>query len=159
MGRGVDRLRTQGKPEAAMNDDEYDYETPVEETPGYLGHLYDEFIVFDEGLKPLEGFDFRRYAGLADELDALNRQLEINFGDGPKVISFDAYSIHEIVASIPFVDAIYDCPPDQGPAAGAGHIFVIDDGHTLDEATTAAKILRSALDADFVELQTEFDAG
>jgi hypothetical protein len=142
-----------------MNDDEYDYETPVEETPGYLGHLYDEFIVFDEGLKPLEGFDFRRYAGLADELDALNRQLEINFGDGPKVISFDAYSIHEIVASIPFVDAIYDCPPDQGPAAGAGHIFVIDDGHTLDEATTAAKILRSALDADFVALQTEFDAG
>jgi hypothetical protein len=142
-----------------MNDDEYDYETPVEETPGYIGHKFDEFIVFDEGLQPLEGFDFRRYAGLADELDALNRQLEIDFGDGPKVISFDAYSIHEIVASIPFVDAIYDCPPDQGPAAGAGHIFVIEEGHTLAEATTAAKILRTGLDADLVALQAEFDAG
>lgn len=141
-----------------MNDEDYDYETPVEETPGYLGHLWDEFIVFDEGLKPLEGFDFRRYAGLADEVDALNRKFEIDFGDGPKVISFDAYSIHEIVGSIPFVDAIYDCPPDQGPAAGAGHIFVIDEGYTLAEATAAAMILRSALDADFLRLQTEFDA-
>jgi hypothetical protein len=142
-----------------MNDDDYDYETPVEETPGYLGHLFDEFIVFDEGLKPLEGFDFRRYAGLADELDALNRQLEIDFGDGPKVISFDAYSIHEIVASIPFVDAIYDCPPDQGPASGAGHIFVLNGEQPLDEITGAARALRSALDADLTELQDEFDAG
>lgn len=137
-----------------MNDEDYDYGTPVEETPGYLGHLWDEFIFFDEGLKPLEDFDFRRYAGLANEVDALNRKLEIDFGDGPKVISFDAYSIHEIVGSIPFVDAVYDCPPDQGPAAGAGHIFVIDEGHTLAEATAAAKTLRSALDADLLRLQT-----
>ncbi|MBY0392708.1 MAG: hypothetical protein K2Q27_05525 [Novosphingobium sp.] len=129
---------------------------PVEETPGYLGHLFDEFIVFDDGLKPLEGFDFRRYAGLADELDSLTRQLEIDFGDGPKTINFDAYSIHEIVASIPFVDAIYDCPPDQGPAAGAGHIFVLDEDRTLAEATASAKILRSALDADLAALQAEF---
>lgn len=142
-----------------MNDEDNDYEPPVEETPGYLGHLWDEFIVFDEGLKPLEGFDFRRYAGLADEVDALNRKLEINFGDGPKVINFDAYSIHEIVGSIPFVEAIYDCPPDQGPAAGAGHIFVTDEGYTLTEAAAAATILRSALDADLLRLQTEFDAG
>lgn len=137
--------------------DGYDSDAPVEETPGYLGHLFDEFIVFDDGLKPLEGFDFRRYAGLADELDALTRQLEVDFGDGPKTIHFDAYSIHEIVASIPFVDAIYDCPPDQGPAAGAGHIFVIDEGHTLAEATASAKILRSALNADLAVLQAEFD--
>lgn len=142
-----------------MNDEDYDYETPVEETPGYLGHLWDEFIVFDEGLKPLEGFDFRRYGGVADEVNALNRKLEIDFGDGPKIISFDAYSIHEIIGSIPFVAAIYDCPPDQGPAAGAGYIFVIDDGYTLAEATAAARILRSALDADLLALQTEFDAG
>jgi len=56
------------------------------------------------------------------------------------------------------VAAIYDCPPDQGPAAGAGYIFVIDDGYTLAEATAAATILRSALDADLLALQTEFDA-
>jgi hypothetical protein len=142
-----------------MNDDDYDYETPVEETPGYLGHLFDEFIVFDEGLKPLAGFDFRRYAGLADELDALNRQLAIDFGDGPRVVSFDAYSIHEIVASIPFVDAIYDCPPDQGPAAGAGHIFLLNGEWPIDAVTDAAIALRAALDADFSALQCEFDAG
>lgn len=142
-----------------MNDEDYDYETPVEETPGYLGHLWDEFIVFDEGLKPLEGFDFRRYGGLADEVNALNRKLEIDFGDGPKVISFDAYSIHEIVGSIPFVDAIYDCPPDQGPASGAGHIFVLNGEQPLDDITGAARVLRSALDTDFSALERQFDAG
>ncbi len=142
-----------------MNDDDYDYETPVEETPGYIGHQFDEFIVFDEGLKPLEGFDFRQYAGLADELDALQRQLEIDFGDGPKVISFDAYAIHEIVASIPSVDAIYDCPPDQGPAGGAGHVFVFNGAQTLAEITIAAKALRSVLNSDLSALQAECDAG
>ena len=41
-----------------MNDeDDYDYEPPVEETPGYVGHIFDDFIDLGEGLKPLEGFD------------------------------------------------------------------------------------------------------
>lgn len=142
-----------------MNDEDYDNETPVEDVPGYIGHIWDDFWVFGEGLKPLECFDFGQYAGLAEELDALDRKIEIDFGYGPKVIGFDAYSIHEIVGSIPFVDATYDCPPYQGPAGGAGYIFLIDNGYTLAEATKAAKVLRSALDADFLALQTEFGAG
>lgn len=141
------------------NNEDYDYDTPVEETPGYLGHRFDEFIVFDEVLRPLEGFDFPEYASLADELDALQRRLEIDFGDGPTVISFDAYAIHEIVASIPSVDAIYDCPPDQGPAGGSGHIFVFNGVQTLVEVTVAAKALRSVLNSDLTALQAECDAG
>jgi hypothetical protein len=136
-----------------MNDSNYDYETPVQETPGYLGLIWDDFIEFEEGLKPLENFEFKEYAALAEDVDVYERQLDIDFGDGSKVISFNAYSIHEIVASIPFVAANYDCPPDQGPASGSGYIFILDHDHTIAETAAAAKILRLVLDADLLSLR------
>jgi hypothetical protein len=47
-----------------MQDEYNDQMAPVEETPGYVGHVFDEFVVFEEGLKPLDGFDFSRYSRL-----------------------------------------------------------------------------------------------
>jgi hypothetical protein len=138
-----------------MQDEYNDQTAPVEETPGYVGHVFDEFVVFEEGLKPLDGFDFSRYGRLADEIGLPTRLIEIDFGHGAQAIEFEAYSINEIIASLPFVDAIYDCPPNQGPAGGAGHIFVLDEGHNLAEVAAAAKILRSALDADLASLEND----
>ena len=141
-----------------MNDeDDDDYETPVEETPGYVGHIFDDFIGFDEGLQPLEGFNFSLYGMMADELDCPDRQLEVDFGDGSTSISFEAFSLNEIVGSIPSVDAIYDCPPNQGPAGGSGYIFVLRDGCTVEESIVAAKSLRSALDSDFRVVQAAYE--
>lgn len=134
---------------------ENDQTARVEETPGYVGHVFDEFVVFEEGLKPLEGFDFSRYGQLADEIDLPTRRIEIDFGHGSEAIEFEAYAINEIVASLPFIDAIYDCPPNQGPAGGAGYIFVLDEGHNLAEVAAAAEILRSALDEDLASLEND----
>ncbi len=66
--------------EAEMDEDEtYDDETPIEETPGYLGHIFDGFISFSGGLKALDGFDFSLYGIMADELGQLVRQIEVQF--------------------------------------------------------------------------------
>lgn len=135
----------------------YDDETPVEETPGYVGHIFDDFIDFDEGLKPLEGFDFSLYGIMADELGALQRQLELDFGNGPTSVSFEAYSLNEIVEIIPAVEAIYDCPPNQGPSGGSGYIFVLREGFTIEQSVAAAKSLRSALDSDFSVVEAAYE--
>ena len=138
------------------NDDDYDYETPVEETPGYVGHIFDDFIDFSDGLKPLIGFDFQLYGQMADELGDLDRCLEVDFGNGLASVCFSAYAVHEIVSAIRCIDAIYDCPPNQGPAGGSGHIFLLQDGAALSEATACAHVLRAALDKDFQSLETEY---
>ncbi|WP_223425639.1 hypothetical protein [Tateyamaria pelophila] len=138
-------------------EDSYDDETPMEETPGYVGHIFDDFIDFDEGLKPLEGFDFSLYGIMADELGASQRPLELDFGNGPTSVSFEAYSLNEIVEIIPAVEAIYDCPPNQGPAGGSGYIFVLREGFTIEQSVAAAKSLRSALDSDFSVVEAAYE--
>ncbi|WP_170773966.1 hypothetical protein [Ruegeria lacuscaerulensis] len=101
-------------------EDAFDDETPVEETQGYVGHIFDDFIDFGEGLKPLEEFDFSFYGIMADELGLSERKLEVDFGNGSTSISFEAYSLNEIVETILAVEAIYECPANQGPAGGSG---------------------------------------
>ena len=131
-------------------------ETPIEETPGYVGHIFDDFLSFSDGLKPLDGFDFSLYGIMADELGKLDRRLEIQIGSDSKQVEFEAYSVMQIVEGIPLVEAIYDCPPDQGPAGGSGYIFVLKDGALLDECERQAQILRIALDEDFEKLRREY---
>jgi hypothetical protein len=125
-----------------MDEDEaYDYDTPIEETPGYLGHIFDGFISFSDGLKVLDGFDFSLYAIMADELGQLDREIEVQFDTDPA---------HLV--------AVYDCPPNQGPASGSGYIFVLKDGAALSECERQAQLLRNALDDDFEKLRREYEA-
>lgn len=146
--------------EAEMDEDEtYDYDTPIEETPGYLGHIFDGFLSFSDGLKALDGFDFSLYGIMADELGQLDRQIEVQFDPEPSQLRFEAYSASEIVGAIPLVVAVYDCPPGQGPAGGSGYIFVLKDGAALSECERQAQILRNALDEDFEKLCKEYEAG
>ena len=139
-------------------DPDWDYETPVEEIPGYVGLIFDGFLELSDGLLPLKGFDFVLYGIMADELDELTRHLEIDFGSGVTSVSFEARAVNEIVSSIPSVDAIYDCPPNQGRAAGSGYMFLLADGFTIEETTKAAAILRTAIDADFATLEAQYAA-
>lgn len=144
--------------EAELDEDEaYDYDTPIEETPGYLGHIFDGFLSFSDGLKALDGFDFSLYGIMADELGQLDRQVEVQFDPGPVQLNFDAYSVSEIVGAIPLVAAVYDCPPGQGPASGSGYIFVLNDGATRSECERQAQIMRDALDEDFEKLRKEYE--
>jgi hypothetical protein len=139
-------------------DGAYDYDTPIEETPGYLGHIFDGFLSFSDGLKALDGFDFSLYAIMADELGQLDREIEVQFDTDPAHLKFEAYSVREIVGAIPLLVAVYDCPPNQGPASGSGYIFVLKDGAALSECERQAQLLRNALDDDFEKLRREYEA-
>lgn len=137
-------------------DEAYDDITPVEETPGYVGNIFDDFISFGDGLQPLEGFDFCSYGTMADELGASRRTIAVDFGAGITRFNFDAYSLAEIVEVIPSVEAVYDCPPNQGPAGGSGYIFILSKGRTTDETIAFARLLRSALDEDFKVIEAAY---
>jgi hypothetical protein len=142
-----------------MDEDEtYDDETPIEETPGYLGHIFDDFISFSGGLKALDGFDFSLYGTMAYELGQLVRQIEVQFDPEPSQLRFEAGSVSEIVSAISLVVAVYYCPPGQGPAGGSGYIFILEDGAALSECERQAQILRNALDEDFEKLRREYEA-
>jgi hypothetical protein len=130
-------------------DENWDWETPLEDIPGYVGIVFDDLIEFSEGLMPLIGFDFCLYGRMADELDVLKRYILVDFGLGPSNISFEAHSIQEIISCIPCVASFYDCPPNQGPGSGSGYIFLLNEGSALTQAKGEAQALRNALDEDF----------
>lgn len=132
--------------------DEYDWETPIEETPGFLGIVFDDMNEFGDGLAPLRGFDFSEYGILADELGLNEIRLNLNFGGEHVTAKFGPFEINKIVACIPSVEAIYDCPPGQGPAGGAGYIFRLSSG-AIEETIQNATVLRAALDADLIRLR------
>lgn len=127
------------------------YEGP-EQIPGFLGLIFDGNAAFEAALAPLNGFDFWTYAQLADELEEVERCVVVDFGSGATELCFDASSVEQIVAAIPAVDALYDCPDDQGPAGGAGHVLVKTDGFDDSDVTRDALSLRVALDADLAAM-------
>ena len=96
---------------------------------------------------------------MADELGQHDREVEVQFVAGSSQVKFEAYSVSDIVGSIPAVLVVYDCPPGQGPASGSGHIFVLKDGAVLSDCERQAQDLRSALDEDFEKLRREYEAG
>lgn len=128
------------------------------DTPGYLGHIFDDFIDFSTTLKPLGSFDFSHYGEMADELGLAQRTLEIDFGSGRAQINFDACALNEIVEAMPSVEAIYDFPPDQGLASGSGYIFVLRSGFTAEQANAYAHSLRAILNDDYREIKAQYDA-
>jgi len=132
--------------------DNYTDDEGPEQIPGFLGLIFDGNAAFEAALAPLKGFDFWTYAQLADELEAVERCIVVDFGSGATELRFDASSVEQIVAAIPAVDALYDCPDDQGPAGGAGHVLVMADGFSDSDVTRAALSLRAALDADLAAM-------
>jgi hypothetical protein len=136
-----------------IDPDNYTDDEGPEQIEGFLGLIFDGDAAFEAALAPLSGFDFWTYAQLADELDAVERCVAVDFGSGPTELYFDASSVEQIVGAIPAVDTLYDCPDDQGPAGGAGHVLVMADGFSDSDVTRAALSLRVALDADLTAMR------
>ena len=136
-----------------MSDEIFDYpfdpEQPVEETPGYLGHIFDDYISFGSELAALSDFDWQGYANMALEIDRCDRCLSLDLGDTKFLVRADASRINEFLDQLPSVEAIYDCPPNQGPAGGSGYVFVIAENCPAPEKISQqAAALRKALEID-----------
>ena len=98
-----------------------DYETPVEEFPGYVGHTWDgEFFPGPE-LEALSSFDWDAYRELIDETNR-PRQLGMALAGGTLEVSINAYDgIASLLDQCPSVEVWLDAgPPDAGPASGSG---------------------------------------
>ena len=139
------------------SEDTYDEGAPVEETPGYLGHVFDDYLSFDPELEALSDFDWTQFEDMALELGKLERRLTLELDGKATAIRADANRINEFLDELPSVEAIYDCPPDQGPAGGSGYVFVAADGYTgPGRVEEHAKELRKALEMDYEILREEY---
>ncbi len=76
--------------------DNYTDDEGREQNPGFLGLIFDGDAAFEAALAPLSGFDFWTYAQLADELEAVERCVVVDFGSGATELCFDASSVEQI---------------------------------------------------------------
>ena len=145
-----------------MNDEnesyEFDPDVQVEMTPGYLGYVFDDYFKFGPELETLFSFDWKQYESMAIELKKDNRHLVVDLGDQKIDVKADAFKINEFLDHLPSVEAIYDCPQDQGPAGGSGYVFVASNSYYLehDKIRSHAVALKKALEEDYEILRQEF---
>lgn len=138
-------------------EDENGDPVPVEETPGYVGNVFDGEFMPGEELRVLGDFDWTTYATMADELGKTERKLKIELPKGQIEIRADAWDLDQIIEQLPAIEALYDCPPDQGPAAGSGYVFIVGDGWEAKDVEAQSAALRQALDKDLKGLELEYN--
>ncbi len=133
------------------NDDD---ERPIETYPGYLASVWDGTFVSEPILKPLEGFDFRKYSELVDD-DGGQRQLSVALDWRIVPILFTAYDdVARTLDQLPTIKVYLDNgPPDAGPASGGTYLFFIADDFTELAVEQSIAALAAALEADFAFLE------
>jgi hypothetical protein len=130
--------------------DNDDYETPIEEYPGYIGYSWDRNFVPGPELIALQDFDWNTYSEWIDEAGG-SRTIKVALEGEVLTLTFDRYDdIAHLLDQLPAVEVYKDDgPPDQGPAGGSGFVFVLKDDATLKELSEQITALRRSLDADF----------
>jgi len=123
--------------------------------PGYLGMTFDGEIDLSSALGDLRDFPWDDYGMLADELQMADRKLSIALKNTTFVIEGTAWDPESFINGLPAVVAIYDCPPDQGPASGSGYIFFKADGFSDKQVLDEANALYKALTVDHELMETE----
>lgn len=135
----------------------FDPEVAIEETPGYLGHIFDGYVSFGPELRLLGEFDWENYCNIASELDVFERTLNLDLAGDSLTFKADPSCVNEFLDKLPSIEAIYDCPKDQGPASGSGYVFVLKDNWrsniSLEEQVNS---LREALELDYEKIQFEY---
>jgi hypothetical protein len=131
-----------------------DYETPIEEYPGYLGLIWDGTFLAGEELRPLKGLDLLRYSELVDEHGGM-RHLKLTLATGSTTITFKAYDeIAHILDQLPTVTVYQDYdPPGAGPASGTGYYFFIGDDVSDFDLKASITALVAALKSDLDALE------
>ena len=137
-----------------------DDETPIENYPNYLGHIweanYDSMDLIKE-LSFLKEIFWSRYEELAAALDDTSRHINIKFSGSSdkRLIGFDAseHLLANVLDSIPSVDVRYDDFSDDPTISGFAHIFFLKDGYKLHEAVNDINEASKALIADYNHLE------
>ncbi|MBP0465881.1 hypothetical protein J5Y09_18285 [Roseomonas sp. PWR1] len=126
--------------------------TPIEETPGYLGHSWDGQLIAGPLLEPLRAFPPYEYQDLIPEHI---RPLRILLPSGAVDLAYEPDSdLAMLLEQLPSIEVMADHgPADQGPAGGSGYVFTMANG--ASEASVAAEVaaLIAAVSADLARLK------
>jgi hypothetical protein len=126
-----------------------DEQTPIEQYPGYLGHVWEnEYMHVIKELSFLTDIPIRKYKELADYADEPNRHINVKFSANKEkiLIEFDIWNegLGEILDHAPSIEVCFDDLAD---------IFFLKDGHKLEEAINDMKQVAEALIADYNNLE------
>ena len=135
-----------------MDDDEDVDQTPLEELPGILGYQWDDFdfVVLDPCISAIAEIDLRELQEAQEVAEGF--KLEVLTSEGLKIIEIDTYGpIFRIFGELPSLAVEFDCPPNQGPAGGAGYLFFLA-GSTTDDVKREVDSFCAALKLKVTEL-------
>jgi len=132
-----------------------DYETPIEEYPGFLGYTWDGQFFPGPELKTMEEFDWQGYWELFDD-DETPREINILGLSQPAICTISAYSdLAYLFDQMKSIKVMRDeGPVDCGPASGSGYVFFIADDFNVEQLRREITALREALEADKASLST-----
>jgi len=136
-----------------MEDDENVDETPIEELPGILGHQWEDydFWVLDPCLSAIAEIDMQKLQEAQETAEGF--WLEVQTSEGLKKIEIGQYDrIFPTFGELPSISVVFDCPPNQGPAAGSGYLFFLANGSTTDNVKREVDHFCAALKLKVAEL-------
>ena len=133
-----------------------DDETPIEDYPNYLGHIWEseyEFMDLINEISFVKDILWRRYEELVSYLDDPIRHLNVNFGESPdkKLIAFDASenALANALECVPSIEVRFD---DFGDA----HIFFLKNSLKLEDAVNDIKKISEAILIDYQHLEDNY---
>jgi hypothetical protein len=127
---------------------DWNYETPIDEYPGFLGYELDGMVTMVDALQHLATTWVHFQVGYK-ATDQEPVEISVRSRNMSYAVTIDAdnhWSFANILDQIPaFEVLIDDGPPDAGPAAGRTYVFVMGAGWSYADVKGIAEGLRIAL--------------
>ena len=135
--------------------DNDDYETAIEEYPGYLGSTWDGELAPGPHLAGIGEFDWLTYMELVEGEGS--HVIHVELTSGSLDIEFEAYDdLAFILDYLPSINVLRDTGnPDGGPASGSGYVFFLADGATIKGLEAEISALIDVLKTDFAVLKSK----
>ena len=128
-----------------------DYETPIEEYPGYLAVEWDESDLLTDTPELLE-FWREMWCAYSEILvdEDLERDIVVQLPSGPTQVHISADTkLAPVLDQLPNFDVYFDSGPDDaGPASGSGYVICLGDGASMEDVKRAIAALADAVCAD-----------
>jgi hypothetical protein len=132
-----------------------DYETPIEEYPGFLAVEWDESPLSTD-TKELLDFWRETWSVYAETLvdEGLERDLVVHLPIGPIPIHVPADNkLALVLDQLPAFDVYLDRgPPDAAPASGSGYVIFLADKASMGEVKSTIAAVSEAIHTDYKEL-------
>ena len=135
-----------------------DYETPIEEFPGYLGMEWDREFRPGPELVGLDTELWKTYIGMLVE-ENFSRTLTLHLPTGIIKVSVNPHEwLAHVLDQLPAFNVYVDRdPPDAGPAAGIGYIFTLAGESSIDDVRVMIRALSEAIRRDLREIKPGLD--